>query len=140
MDTDRSLSAGCRRPGWAPKRLGGATAPIDRRIQRALSLSQPGGVRVLEVREAGPARLAGVEEDDLIVELDGTPVTGIDTLQRLLDASRIDKLCVLRVVRRGRLLHPPPAPRERGRRRALAGIGERSENCGTVDTWTMCDR
>lgn len=95
--------------------VAGATAPVDRRLQRALNLAQASGVRVLEVLEASPARLAGVEEGDLIVGLDGTPVTGIDTLQRLLDAGRIGKLCVLRLVRRGRLLHLTLTPRERER-------------------------
>jgi S1-C subfamily serine protease len=93
--------------------VGGATAPVSRRLQRALEVEQPSGVRVMEVRPGSPARVAGVEDGDLIVGFDGTAVTGIDTLQRLLDASRIGRLCVLRLIRRGRLLHLTLTPRER---------------------------
>jgi S1-C subfamily serine protease len=92
--------------------IAGATQPIDRRIQRAFDLQQATGVRVLDVQRGSPARIGGVEEGDLIVGLDGQPVTGIDALQRLLDASRIGSLCVLRVVRHGRLLHLPLTPLE----------------------------
>lgn len=93
--------------------VGGATAPVARKLQRAFELEQPTGVRVLQVQPSAPAQLAGLEEGDLIVGFDGVPVTGIDTLQRLLDASRIDRVCVLRVIRRGRLLHLTVVPRER---------------------------
>jgi S1-C subfamily serine protease len=92
--------------------VSGATAPVARRIQRALALIQSAGVRVVEVLRASPARAAGIEDGDLIVGLDGQDVTGIDVLQRLLDESRIGALCVLRLVRRGRLLHLTLTPRE----------------------------
>jgi S1-C subfamily serine protease len=86
---------------------------VARRIQRALEIDQASGVRVMEVRPHSPAMIAGVEEGDLIVGIDGTAITGIDALQRLLDSSRIGRLCVLRVIRRGRLLHLTLTPRER---------------------------
>lgn len=93
--------------------VGGATAPVARRLQRAFDTDQPTGVRVMEARAGSPARLAGIEDGDLIIGFDGVAVTGIDTLQRLLDSSRIGRLCVLRVIRRGRLLHLTLTPRER---------------------------
>lgn len=85
--------------------VSGATVPIDRRLQRAFELDQAAGVRVIEVQAGSPAKLGGLEDGDLLIGLDGVPVTGIDSLQRLLDGSRIGKLCAVRLVRRGRLLH-----------------------------------
>jgi len=85
--------------------VGGATAPLPRVLQRALTLEQASGVRVQEVQPGSPAHSAGLEDGDLVVGLDGTIVAGIDDLQRLLDASRIGRLSVLRIVRRNRLLH-----------------------------------
>ena len=92
--------------------VSGATQPVQRRLQRAFDIAQESGVRVLTVERGSPAKLAGVEDGDLIIGLDGNAVTGIDDLQRQLDASRIGTLCVLRVVRRGRLLHLTLTPRE----------------------------
>jgi S1-C subfamily serine protease len=65
------------------------------------------------VQPDSPAHIAGVESGDFIVGLDGRPLAGIDELLRLLDASRIDRLCVLRVVRGARILHLTLTPRER---------------------------
>jgi S1-C subfamily serine protease len=62
-------------------------------------------VRIIDVQAGSPAKLGGLEDGDLLIGLDGVPVTGIDSLQRLLDGSRIGRLCAVRLVRRGRLLH-----------------------------------
>ena len=93
--------------------LSGATMPIDRRLQRAHGLDQARGVRVAEVLADGPARHAGVEPGDLIVGLDGQPVEGIDDLLRRLDAGRIGRLCVLRLLRGTQLLHLTLTPAEK---------------------------
>lgn len=85
--------------------VSGATVPIDRRLQRAFELQQTHGVRVIEVQANSPAKQSGIEDGDLIIGLDGAPVTGIDALQRLLDGDRIGKLAVIRLIRRGRVLH-----------------------------------
>jgi S1-C subfamily serine protease len=93
--------------------VGGATVALPRLVQRAFDLAQTSGVRVSEVQAGSPARMAGIEVGDRIVGLDGVPITGIDALQRLLDASRIGKLCVLRVVRGNKLLHLTLTPVEK---------------------------
>ena len=41
--------------------------------------------------QSGPASQAGLLSHDLVVRLDGEPVTGIDDLIRLLDRNRIGK-------------------------------------------------
>jgi S1-C subfamily serine protease len=85
--------------------VSGATAALPRILQRALALDQASCVRVQEVQRGSPGHTAGLQDGDLVLGLDGVNVTGIDELRRLLDASRIGKVSVLRVVRRNRLLH-----------------------------------
>ncbi len=92
--------------------IAGATTPLPRPLQRALGLEQASAVRVVEVQPDSPARQAGVEPGDLLAGLDGVPLTGIDALLRLLDHSRIGRLCALRLVRGTRLLHLTLVPRE----------------------------
>jgi S1-C subfamily serine protease len=93
--------------------VGGATVPLPRLMQRAFNLQQASAVRVSDVQADSPARHAGVESGDLIVGLDGAEITGIDALQRMLDATRINKLSVLRVIRGAKLWHFTLTPREK---------------------------
>jgi S1-C subfamily serine protease len=92
--------------------VAGATVPVDRRLQRAFSLEQATGVRVIEVQSDSPAKQAGLEDGDLLVHADGVALTGIDALQRLLDAEHIDRPMPARAIRRGRLLDFELTPRE----------------------------
>lgn len=93
--------------------IGGATVALPRIVQRALSLAQSGGVRISEVQPNSPGRAAGLEPGDIIVGLDGQPIAGIDELMRCLDAARIDRVGVIRVVRGNRLLHLTVIPSEK---------------------------
>ena len=57
---------------------------------------------------------AGLLSHDLVVRLDGEPVTGVDDLIRLLDRSRIGKRVTIEVLRLGRLRTFEMTPTERG--------------------------
>jgi S1-C subfamily serine protease len=92
--------------------VSGATVAVDRRLQRAFDLDQATAVRAIEVQSDSPAQRAGLEDGDLLVTADGIALTGIDVLQRLLNADRIDRPTVVGVIRRGRLLHLTITPRE----------------------------
>lgn len=105
------LAHGRVRRAWIG--LGGTTVPLPRRLQRSLGIEQDSAIRVSEVQKDGPAHVAGIEDGDLVVGIDGKPLLGIDGLIRLLDASRVDRLCVVRVVRGAKVLHLTLAPRER---------------------------
>ena len=76
--------------------------PLPPRL--AAQLGRDAGVEVVEVVEGSPAARAGVRPEDLVVDLDGAPVTGATDLQRLMAGELIDKKVVMTVVRDGRLL------------------------------------
>jgi S1-C subfamily serine protease len=92
--------------------VSGATVAVDRRLQRAFALAQANAVRVVEVQKDAPAARAGIEDGDLLIALDGVPLTGIDALQRALDGARIGRPTALRVIRRGRALDFTATPRD----------------------------
>ncbi len=91
--------------------ISGATAAVDRRLQRAFDV-QVSALRVIEVQAGSPAQRGGVEDGDLIIGIDGIAITGIDSLQRLLDSTRIGRACSVRLIRRGRVLDLKITPRE----------------------------
>ncbi|MBX5468852.1 MAG: trypsin-like peptidase domain-containing protein [Thermoleophilaceae bacterium] len=61
-------------------------------------------VEVVEVVPGSPASAAGLRPEDLLVAVDGEPVTGVEELQRLLGRELIGRPVVLSVVREGRRL------------------------------------
>jgi serine protease Do len=76
--------------------------PLPPKLVRELGRSSC--VEVVDVVEGGPAAHAGVRREDLIVELDGTPVEGVDDLQRLMVGELIGRKVTITVVRDGRAL------------------------------------
>jgi serine protease Do len=58
-------------------------------------------VEVVEVVGASPADRAGVRPEDLILEVDGKPVAGVDDLQRLMVGDLIGVAVSVRLLRRG---------------------------------------
>ncbi len=89
--------------------LGVAVAP--RPLPRA---NQEGGVEVVGVVEGGAAARAGLRTGDVLLELDGEPVTDATGLQRLMSAERIDLEIEARVLRDGRRLTIAVTPNELG--------------------------
>ncbi len=79
--------------------VGGSTTPLHRRVVLAYGLTQGFGVRVLSAEKGSPAEQAGVREADVIIGLDGVIVDSVDRLHQLLDASRIQRECTLKLLR-----------------------------------------
>ena len=68
----------------------------------ARKLGRTAGVEIVQVVEGGPADRAGLRPEDLIVELDGTPIEGMDELQRVVVSELIGRAVRAKVVREGR--------------------------------------
>jgi S1-C subfamily serine protease len=79
--------------------VAGTTRPLSRRVQRYFGLNSESGVQVMEIVKGSPAALGGVRTDDTIVAIDSLPVQDVDSLQRTLDVSRIDKPVDVTVLR-----------------------------------------
>jgi S1-C subfamily serine protease len=93
--------------------VAGETAPLPRRFALAAGIANATGARLTGVDQEGPAAAGGLMRDDLIVGLDGEPVTGVDDLIRLLNAERISRKVEIDVIRLGRLRHFTVMPSER---------------------------
>jgi serine protease Do len=79
--------------------IAGGPRPLPPRLAR--KLGRASGVEVVQVVEDGPAARAGMRPEDLIVELDGKPVEGMDTLQRVVVSELIGRAVRAKVIREG---------------------------------------
>jgi S1-C subfamily serine protease len=79
--------------------IGAQTAPIAIRLARNLGLEQPTGVFVTTVESGAPAQAAGIRDGDIIVELAGRTITGIDDLHRVLSQQSEGQRCEVRILR-----------------------------------------
>jgi S1-C subfamily serine protease len=79
--------------------IAGGTRPLPPRV--ASSLGRASGVEVVEVVDGSPAAQAGLRPEDLIVELNGTPVESVDDIQRLMVGDLIGSRVHARVLREG---------------------------------------
>jgi S1-C subfamily serine protease len=93
--------------------VGGQTAPVPRRHAMAAGIDNRFGAMLLSLDQNGPASQAGLLSHDLVVSLDGEPVTGVDDLIRLLDGTRIGRPVKFVVLRMGRLRSFDVVPAER---------------------------
>jgi serine protease Do len=80
--------------------IAGGSRPLPPRVAR--TLGREAGVEVVDVVAGSPAAVAGLRPEDLILDVDGAPVGGVDDVQRLLAGDLIGSEVRLRVVRDGR--------------------------------------
>jgi S1-C subfamily serine protease len=90
--------------------LAGGTRPLPPRL--AGKLGRQAGVEVVQVVEGTPAAAAGLRPEDLIVELDGRPVTDVNDIQRLMVVEKIGAKVPVRILREGRELELQLVPAE----------------------------
>jgi len=88
--------------------IAGGSRPLPPRAARAVGRHD--GVEVMEVVPGSPAARAGIRSGDLIVELDGVPISDARDLQRLMVGDVIGRSVQARVWRDGELrgieIHP----------------------------------
>jgi len=80
--------------------IAGGSRPLPPRLARELGREQC--VEVVEIVEGSPAGKAGLRPEDLIVDLNGLPVTGVDDLQRLMGGELIGEKVIVSTIRGGR--------------------------------------
>lgn len=98
--------------------LGMQPVRLPERLKQTLNLPSLGGVIVVNVEPNGPAEQAGVTIGDVIVALDGTPVSDTRDVQAMLSPDRVSKVLSVRIVRGGTLLELEITVGERPRQEA----------------------
>ena len=88
----------------------GGARPLPPRV--AASVGREQGIEVVEVVEGSPAAQAGLRAEDLIVAVDGEPMTDVGDLQGLMVAERIGSTVEVQVMREDRALSIELTPRE----------------------------
>jgi S1-C subfamily serine protease len=81
--------------------IAGQNVPLQRRSVQAHRLAAEGGILVVGVEPASPARAAGLREGDIIVAFDRSPTGSVDDLHRVLTDAQIGVPSELTVLRRG---------------------------------------
>jgi S1-C subfamily serine protease len=69
-------------------------------------------VEVVEVVQGSPAEYAGIRPEDLLLDVDGTPISSVEDLQRLMVPELIAERVPVRVLRQGRPLELDVVPAE----------------------------
>ena len=80
--------------------IAGGSRPLPPGARAGRSAST--GVEVVEVVPGSPAERGGIRPEDLIVEVEGEPVAGVDDLQRLMVADLIGVRVTTLLIRHGR--------------------------------------
>ena len=70
------------------------------------------GVEVVEVVTGSPAARAGLRQEDLILDVDGSPIEQAGDLQRVMISEVIGRQVTIRVVRNGELVELTAEPAE----------------------------
>jgi S1-C subfamily serine protease len=96
-------------------RLGvaGEPVPLLRRTAYRAGLKQATAVAIRDVQAGSPAARAGLRVADLIVSVDGEPVTGVDDISRILDHEHIGRTVKLGIVRGEDIIEVSAEPTER---------------------------
>ncbi|HLH96597.1 MAG TPA: trypsin-like peptidase domain-containing protein [Xanthobacteraceae bacterium] len=89
---------------------------IPRRLRHAGGLTQESAVLAASVEAGSPAERAGVKARDIILALDGAPITGGDDLIRVLAGDKIGRTIEIEVLRGGSRHLLPLVPQERANR------------------------
>ena len=90
--------------------VAGGSRPVPPRL--AAAIGREVCVEIVQVVPGSPAAKAGLRTEDLVVEVDGTPVAGADDLQRLMVGELIGTTVTVTVFRDGALTPVTVVPEE----------------------------
>ncbi|PYN05923.1 MAG: serine protease [Candidatus Rokuibacteriota bacterium] len=90
----------------------GQRRPVDRRLARARGLATEAAVEIVAVEPASPAAAAGLREGDIVVAVEGRPVTSVDDVHRLLTEWPIGRPVRLTALRRTEIVETTVTPAE----------------------------
>lgn len=82
--------------------LGVNIREVNQEIQHRLKLDKPDGILVVGVADDGGAREAGIQTDDVIVTVNGTPVKSVPELQERIGQKRPGDKVQIGVIRDGK--------------------------------------
>jgi S1-C subfamily serine protease len=91
----------------------GEQVPLAARATYQAGLKQKSGVAVREIQGTSPADRAGLRPGDVVVRIDGEPITGVDDIFRVLDDRRIGRSVTVAILRRLELIELEMQPEER---------------------------
>jgi S1-C subfamily serine protease len=84
--------------------IAGQSVALHPGLVRQYGLKQGSGVLVVGLAPGGPADSAGLQEGDVIVELDGKPTPSVDHIHRILTGEVVGRRLPIRLFRQGRSL------------------------------------
>jgi S1-C subfamily serine protease len=90
--------------------IAGGPRPLPPRVAR--QVGREAAVEVVEIVEGSPAARAGLRPEDLILDVDGNPVSSARDLQRLMAGDAIGRSIILRIVRDGAVVDLQATPIE----------------------------
>jgi S1-C subfamily serine protease len=102
------MSEGRVRRAWLG--IAGGTRPLPPRV--ATATGRRVGVEVVEVVDGSPAMRAGLRREDLILDVDGTPIEQPGDLQRLMIGDAIGRPVDIRLFRNGEIVTLKAVPAE----------------------------
>jgi S1-C subfamily serine protease len=90
--------------------IGGGSRPLPPRSAAALNREK--GLEVVSVVVGSPAEAARLKPEDIIVSVDGIPVSDVGDLQRLMTGERVGRTVTLEIVRGGQVTRLDVRPTE----------------------------
>jgi len=93
--------------------IGAQTLAVPRRFAQRAQLPVSSGAAITQLAPEGPAARAGLRLGDIIVMLDGVPISGVDDLIRELHGRRIGQSVPVTVLREGEVMIRALKPLER---------------------------
>ena len=89
--------------GW----VGISAQEIDERLAEYFHLEKSHGVLIVKALEGAPAQKAGVQDGDILLSLDGQPITNVQLLLQKIGNAAIGKPITLEIIREGKSIKIP---------------------------------